>query len=177
LVGGAPLQAAAPEPLSPNASLLNEIQHRAFFFLWKEANPRNGLVKDRAGNFESDNYSVASIASVGFALASIPVAIERKWISKSEGYHRVITTLEFFMNRAAHQKGFFYHFYGMNSGKRAWKSEISSIDTALLLAGAIVAREYFKDPQITKRVNAIYDRMDFQWMMNGGVDFNYGVDA
>ena len=80
LLGEPSLEAASLRRLPSNASLLDEIQHRAFFFLWKEVNPKNGLVKDRAGNFGSDSYSVASIASVGFALASIPVAIEHKWI-------------------------------------------------------------------------------------------------
>jgi len=157
-----------------NESLLDEIQHRAFLFLWDEVNPKNGLVKDRAGNFKSDNYRVASIASSGFALASIPVAIERQWISKKSGRERVLTTLKFFVERAPQKKGFFYHFYGMNSEQRAWKSELSSIDTGLLLAGALVAREYFEDSQITRLVNILYERMDFEWMMNDGLTLTMG---
>lgn len=154
--------------------LLDEIQHRAFLFLWREANPENGLVKDRAGNFSDDNYQVASIASVGFALAAIPVAVERQWISKREARKRVLTTLKFFYSEAEHKEGFFYHFLGMNTGRRAWRSEISSIDTALFLAGALVAREYFKDQAITKYVNALYDRINFQWMLNGGQTLSMG---
>lgn len=154
--------------------LLTRVQHQAFDFFWNEANPANGLVKDRAGNFEKDKYEAASIASVGFALASLPAAVERKWIDRKKARGRALAALSFFADRAETVNGFYYHFLGMQSGKRIWKSELSSIDTAIFLAGAIVAREYFQDPKITDTVNRIYGRMDFEWMMNGGDTLSMG---
>jgi len=165
-----PLEAEEAEP----TLLLDEIQNRAFHFFWNEANPQNGLVKDRADNFGRDNYKHASIASVGFALAALPIAIERNWISRRNALERVLVTLDFFLHRIREEHGFFFHFVGLKSGKRVWRSELSSIDTALFLAGAIVAREYFKDPTISQMVDAIYDRIDFQWMMNGGPTLTMG---
>jgi len=153
---------------------LGLVQKNAFEFLWIEANPENGLVKDRARNFEEDRTTVASIASVGFALASLPVAVERRWKERGEARERALRTLRYFAEKAKHEKGFFYHFVDIRDGKRVWKSEISSIDSALLLAGAIVVREYFRDVEITRLVNAIYKRMDFHWMLNGGKTLSMG---
>ena len=155
-------------------SLLDTIQHRAFDFFWNEANTSNGLVKDRANNFKRDDYQISSIASVGFGLAALPVAVERGWVSRDKALKRATNTLRFFAREAEHKKGFFYHFLGMTSGKRVSDTEISSIDTAILLAGAVTAREYFKDPKITEYVKEIYDRIDFQWMMNKGKTFSMG---
>jgi len=166
---------AAASSLTPQTEeLLNRFQKQAFDFFWKEANPETGLVKDRAGNFSKDQYQMASIASVGFALASLPVAVERKWVTRAQARERALRTVTFFADRAENVNGFYYHYMGMTAGKRFSRSEISSIGSARLLAGAIVAREYFKDPQITRAVDKIYGRMDFEWMLNNGKTLSMG---
>lgn len=154
--------------------LLDLVQERAFQFFWKEVNTDTGLIKDRANNFGRDNCMVASIASVGFGLAALPVGVERGWVARASARERALVTLEFFAKKAEHEKGFFYHFLGIRSAQRASRCELSSIDTAILLAGAIVAREYFNDPLITEYVNQIYRRIDFPWMLNGGETFVMG---
>jgi hypothetical protein len=75
--------------------------------------------------------------------------------------------LRFYAEKAVHQRGWFYHFVDATTGERVWKSEISSIDTALLLAGVLAAREYFQDSEIARLADDIYRRVDFQWMLNG----------
>jgi len=154
--------------------LLDLVQERAFQFFWKEVNPATGLVKDRANNFGRDNCMVASIASVGFGLAALPVGVERGWVDREKARDRALVTLEFLSREAEHEKGFYCHFLGMRSAQRASRCELSSIDTAILLAGAIVAREYFDDPKITEYVNQIYRRIDFPWMLNGQETFAMG---
>jgi len=154
--------------------LLTLIQKKSFKYFWNEVNPKNGLVRDKAFNFKAGGPDVASIAAVGFALTSYPIAVEYGWISKQEAYRRTLSTLTFFSKEAEHQKGFFYHFLDMSSGKRVWQCELSSIDTAIFLAGALFAAQYFKDAEIKKLVNEIYRRVDFKWMMNGGDTLSMG---
>jgi len=155
--------------LSDNA-LLDEIQKKTFRYFWEEANPENGLIKDR-----STPDSPASIAAVGFGLTAIPIAIERGWITKTEGYNRVLTTLKTFAEGKVEGKnGFFYHFVNMKTGERVWNCELSSIDTTLLLAGVIFVGEYFKGTEIEKLADKIYREVNWQWMLAGGKKLSMG---
>ena len=122
------------------------LQRNTFKYFWQETNPRNGLIAD---NTAADNVP-ASIAGVGFALASYPVAVERSYVSRRQAIDRTLTTLRFFssapqgpMPDATGHRGFFYHFLGVASGRRAWRCELSTIDTTILIAGALTAAAYF----------------------------------
>ena len=151
-------------------AFLDFVQRATFDYFWQEANPANGLVKDR-----SRPNAVASIAAVGFGLSALTVGIDRGWITREEGRDRVHTTLTFFWNAPQSQatdatgyKGFFYHFLDMNTGRRAWTSELSTIDTALLMGGVLHMREYFTadDPveeSIRTLADAIYERVEWDW--------------
>jgi hypothetical protein len=80
----------------------------------------------------------------------------------------VRTTLRFLAEGMPHQRGWFYHFVDTATGARAWQCELSSIDTALLLAGVLTARQAFAaDRAIVRDATAIYERVDFPWMLNG----------
>lgn len=122
---------------------LDLLQRRMFEFFWRESSPL-GLIKDRANNFRQDAYTVSSIASVGFGLSAICIAQSRGWVSREEARARVVTTLETFRDTLESQQGFFYHFINMNTGQAAPGSEVSTIDTALLIYGALLAGEYFE---------------------------------
>lgn len=144
--------------------LVNDVQHRAFQFFWNESNPNTGLTKDRAGNFKKDAYDVASIASTGFALAAYPVGVERHWVTKYDALQRTRTTLDTILNRLEGTHGWYYHFVNWGTGKRVWSCELSSIDTSILLAGVIVARQYWKDSQVTRDADKVLKRVDWVWM-------------
>jgi hypothetical protein len=110
---------------------------------------------------------VASIAATGFALTSYCIADERKWISPAEARTRTRRTLDFFANRAFHKNGWFYHWLDQKTGERRWRSEASSIDTALLLGGVLSVRQCFADDaEIVRLADKIYNRVDFPWMLN-----------
>ncbi|MFI5336956.1 MAG: glucoamylase family protein, partial [Opitutales bacterium] len=158
---------AATLPATDDA-LLEEIERASFRFFQEQSNPVTGLVRDRAKADGTADTGKASIASSGFALSAWTVAAHRGWVERSVALKQVRKTLDFLMTKAPRQKGFFYHFMEMDTGARAWKSEVSDIDSALFLAGAIVAREYFQDPEITRLVNELYRDMDWQWFLNGG---------
>ncbi len=130
---------------------LDELQARTFQYFWKLANPANGLVPDRWPDGNLPNF--CSIAAVGFALTAYPIGVERGFVSREDARDRVLTTLRFFAKEAsqgpeptgrAGYKGFFYHFLNTNTGVRyAQDVELSSIDTTLLLAGALACQSYF----------------------------------
>lgn len=153
--------------------LLDDMERAAFQFFWNEASTATGLVKDRALVNGGDTRTLASIAATGFALTALCIAAERGYASSSEIKARVRSTLDFLLNSTPLAvNGFFYHFMNMNSGARATGSELSSIDTAILLCGILTARACFQDRQITSLATQIYERVDFPWMLNGGATFS-----
>jgi hypothetical protein len=172
-------------PLSPTVALqrtvegfsrqdeqfLEDLQHRSFNYFWEQADPQTGLVPDRAridGSALDENHrNVASIAATGFGLSALSIATEHGWITQSQARERARNTLRFFADRAFEKHGWFYHWLDAKTGERRWNSEVSSIDTALLLAGVLTVRTYFHDPEIRKLATKIYERVDFQWMLNG----------
>jgi hypothetical protein len=155
--------------------LLDRLETSAFRYFLETVNPANGLVADttRPG-------SPSSIAVVGFGLSCYPVAVERGWIGRSDAAARTLITLRFFRNSPQNEspsatgyKGFYYHFLDRSSGSRAWQSELSLIDSALLLAGIMTAQVYFSgtahaEEEIRRLADDLYERMDWQWAQNGG---------
>jgi len=163
---------SAQEPAASHDAFLNEVQEKAFRYFEEQHNPHNGLVRDSAPNrLGVTGNAPASIAAVGFALTVYPVAVERGWMSRASAHELTVRTLEFFLNDAPQQKGFFYHFLNFDTGERVNHSELSPIDTALFLAGALFAAEYYDDPKIRDLVQKIYERVDFPWMLNKGNTF------
>lgn len=155
--------------------MLDKFQRDALDYFVRQADPVTGLVADR-----DRPGSPASIAATGMGLAVYAVAAERGWISREEAGRRTRTTLRFLMNShqgaepdASGHRGFFYHFLDMRTGQRAWKSELSTIDTALLMAGVLVCGLYFDrdsedEAEIRKLADQLYRRVDWRWALNGG---------
>ena len=155
-----------------DAAFLEDLSRRTFRYFEEQTNRETGLVLDRArtdGSPHDEHHrNVASIAATGFGLTAWCIAAERRWVSPALARERVRATLRFFAERAVHERGWFYHWMDVATGQRVWNSEVSSIDTALLLAGVLTTRQYFRtDSEIVRLATAIYDRVDFQWMLNG----------
>jgi hypothetical protein len=150
---------ARERPLDP---FLAELEERTFRFFWDTANPQNGLVPDRY-----PTPSGSSIAAVGFGLTAYPIGVERGYISRPAARKRVLATLRFF-SRAENQHGFFYHFIDMHTGARSNYSEVSTVDTSLLIAGMLFCQSYFtsgnrQEAEIRKLAEQIYRRVDWTW--------------
>jgi hypothetical protein len=169
-------QVSTPEPSARlsarDEAFLEDMSRRTFRFFWEQANPQTGLVRDRARTdnspLDENHRDVASIAATGFGLTALAIAAERGWLTPREARERVRATLRFFATRATHEHGWFYHWMDATTGERRWKSEISSIDTALLLAGVLTVRQKFRDDrEIVRLATGIYERVDFPWMLNG----------
>jgi hypothetical protein len=145
----------------------DEATHRAVAFFWEQSHEKTGLTKDRARNDGSkDTYTVCSIAATGYALAALPIAVERKWRSKSEAQARALLTLRFVSERLDGTHGFFYHFVDWGTGKRVWECELSSIDTSLLVLGGVAAGEFFGG-ECKALADGLISAMDWRWMQNG----------
>ena len=148
--------------------LLREVERRAVRFFWEKADPGTGLINDRANNFGDDNYTVASGAATGYGLAALPIGMENGWLDRNEAAARARTTLAFLLNMP-NERGWMLHYVDKRNGERVWQSEYSSIDTALLVAGAIVCGQYFARDAATLDISvlsdALYRRIDWHWML------------
>ncbi len=155
--------------------LLDDIERRAFQFFWDQAHPGTGLIKDRTHAHDSDTYYGASIAAVGFGLTALCIGDSRGYEAANQIRTRVRTTLSTLLNIAEKHEGFFYHFLNWATGQRVWRSELSSIDTAILICGVLTARQYFSnDRPIVDMATQIYNNVNWPWMLNGGTTLSMG---
>lgn len=163
------LASAAPAQAPDREAFLQDLSHRSFLFFWEHGDPRTGLVLDRAkADGSPETRRIASIASTGFGLTALCIGAEHGWITREQALQRVLATLHFLSERLPREHGWYYHFVDLQTGERQWKSELSSIDTALLLAGVLTAREYFgENSEAGKLAESIYEAVDFPWMLNG----------
>ncbi|MBA5724728.1 Tat pathway signal protein [Bombella sp. TMW2.1880] len=173
-----PVVKAAAYPLSPKERIfINDLEHRTFNWFWETANPRNGLVPDRAPL----PHGAASIASVGFGLTAYGIGVKRGYITRQQAVERTLLTLRFLAalpqgdaaSGTAGTHGFFYHFLDPETGLRVadW-SELSSIDTVLLMGGVLFAQSYYdgsnqQEQEIRALADGLYRRVDWQWMTGG----------
>jgi hypothetical protein len=168
---GAALSAAPRQRIAKeDDAFLEDLSHRSFQFFWEQADPNTGLVRDRAlaDSGVPDKRAIASSAATGFGLTALSVAAARGWVSRAQARRRVAATLRFYAEKSPHEHGWFYHFVDTATGERRWNCELSSIDTILLLAGVLTARQYFsQDAEIDSLARNIWDRIDFHWMLNG----------
>jgi len=164
------------DPERDGDPFVNNLQRRTFRYFWQTGNPRNGLVPDR---FPTPSF--ASIAGVGFALTAYVVGAERGYISRAQARLRTLRTLRFLARLpqgpeekgVAGYKGFFYHFLHMHNGERFGTTELSTVDTALLLGGVLLAQTYFdsnsrSEREIRRLAQQLYERVDWVWAQNGG---------
>jgi hypothetical protein len=178
----APADPPALAPPAPLPALFDDIEKRTFDFFWATGNPVNGLVPDRY-----PSSSPASIAAVGFALTAYVIGAERGYVTREQARERTLATVRFFRNAPqgpqgrgrSGYKGFFYHFLDMKTGTRAWRSELSTVDTALLMGGLLHAQAYFDtdhpdEVEIGHGVNAIYWRIDWKWAQVRGALISMG---
>src|SRR3984893_17740752 len=151
-----------------------ELQQSAFRYFLDHTNAKNGLVAD---NTRED--SSCSIAATGLGLSCHPIAVVNGWLKRADAAERVLTALRFFEHSpqgpepdVTGYKGFYYHFLQMNDGHRAGQCELSTVDSAFLLAGMIAAAAFF-DAEVPARcgiretADALLRRADWQWALYG----------
>lgn len=166
-----PTPTPTPTPVSDEA-LIDYEMRGAFAFFWEQANtdpasPGYGLVRDRYPGSEG----IASIAATGFGLSALIVGVERGYITREEGYARALGTLTT-LSRMERVEGFYYHFVSLATGKRAWQSEVSSIDTAILMMGVLSVGQYFGD-EVQALAGRLYADVNWPWFLDEGQQMFY----
>ena len=161
--------------------LLDDVEHRTFDYFRDSTSTKNGLAADHWPKDDSGDY-FASIAATGFALTSYGIGVERGWMKRKEAVQRTLATLKFLTSAKQSEEpnasgfhGFFYHFLDIDSGERFGSRaniELSSLDTAELMAGVLFSMSYFdKDTPdertIRKLADQLYRDVDWKWFTNG----------
>jgi hypothetical protein len=158
------------------------LQSNTLRYFWEETSPDNGLIPDKT----SADDIPASIAGVGLALATYPVAVERAFVSRAQAVERTLATLRFLWNApqgpmpdTTGYRGFFYHFLDVSTGRRAWRCELSTIDTTVLIAGALTSAAYFDqstddEREVRSLADSLYRRVDWRWAQNGEATVSHG---
>jgi hypothetical protein len=159
---------------SADEALLDEIEQAGFRFFWEQADSKTGLVKDRSLAGGSDYRDVASIAATGFGLTALTIADQRGWENSDALKERARATLRFLTKSVPQAHGFLFHFMHMPTGDRAFDSEVSTIDTSLLLCGVLSCRAHFDDNEIRTLATEFYERVDWPWFLNGGNALSMG---
>ena len=174
----APIVLAAPPE---DEALLDRLERETFEYFLMQVNPVNGLIADKTRH----NWP-ASIAATGLALAAYPVGVERGFMTRDAAAKITLTTLRFFRDSvqgtasdATGYKGFYYHFLDMKTGRRASKCELSTVDSAFLLAGALTAAAYFdsdcrEEHQIRMLADQLFRRADWRWAQHGKATVTHG---
>jgi hypothetical protein len=157
-----------------DTDFLDSLQRAAWAYFPEATHPVTGLVADN-----SRPGSPASIAVLGFAFAGWPIAVQRGWETREAAVQAILRALRFLSASdqsgealATGYQGFYFHFLDPASGQRVWRSELSMVDTALLLAGALAAAQYFDgddgaEAELRERVQALYRRVDWKWAQDG----------
>ena len=167
--------------INNDEQMLDNLRRQTFDFFRQEMNPENGLVVDK-----TSPGSPASIAAIGMALSVYVVGVERGLLPRQEAVQRTLAVLRFFHTSpqgpeadATGYKGFYYHFLDMQTGRRVWECELSTIDTAIFIAGVLTAATYFNgtaeaERELRELADALYLRVDRQWARNGGTAICHG---
>lgn len=168
-------------PQGTDEEMLQILQAETFKYFTNETNPDTGLIADK-----TMPGSPSSIAAVGMGLSSYIAAVERRLMSRELAIKLVLVVLRTLLNGrqseeadAMGYKGFYYHFIDMATGNRAWNCELSTIDTAILMAGVLTAGNYFtedtkEEEEIRRTADELYTRIDWQWALNGGTSITHG---
>ena len=169
------------DPQGTDQNMLYNLQRETFVYFLEQVDPVTGLIADK-----TKPGCPSSIAATGMGISTYLIGIENKFLSRKDAINRILKILRFFYNshqgndpNATGYKGFYYHFLKMQTGKRAWKCELSTIDTALFIAGVISAATYFSgndkdEAEIRQLADTLYRRIDWQWALNGGVTITHG---
>jgi hypothetical protein len=156
---------AVPKTLSDqDDAFLHDLEAANFRYFWEQTNPDTGIVRDRCNVRTPDTNDLGSIAATGFGLTALCIGEKRGFVSREEAKERALKTLRFHWDKLPNHRGFYYHWANINTGERLWDSEVSSIDTAILLCGILTCKQHFEHPEISMLASDIFNRVDWSWL-------------
>lgn len=164
-----------PSPAPDDDAFLEVLSRETFRYFVEAAHPETGQVLDRRrADGGPEERRVASIAATGFGLTALCVGEVRGWARRDAVLDQARRTLRFLAESMETVHGFFYHFHDWETGDRVWNCELSSIDTTLLLCGALACRAHFEDEEIRRLATRLYERVEWPWMLAGEDTFSMG---
>ena len=156
---------AGQRPFSPeDDALLQDLESANFRYFWEQASPDTGIVKDRCNVVTQERNPLGSIAALGFGLTALCIGEKRGFVSHFEARGRALNTLRFLWKKLPNHRGFFYHWANVDTGERLWDSEVSSVDTAILLCGVLTCGQHFEHSEISELAHLIFERVDWTWL-------------
>src|SRR3984957_3045687 len=162
-------RAATPEEMpvlsADDDRFLDDLERANFQFFWDQGSPNTGMVKDRCDVRNGRQGIAASIAATGFGLTALCIGEHRGFVSTNDAVKRVVATLRFLWKKLPNHHGFFFHFGDAETGERMYDSEVSSVDTAILLCGVLTAREHFRHSGIDELAQLVFNRVDWSWLV------------
>jgi hypothetical protein len=165
----------------PTDEDLGRLQWTTVLYYLHETNPDNGLVRDK-----TDPNCPCSIAAVGMALATIPVIVQRGVVIRKFAAKIARRRLRHLLDLpqgpeadASGYRGFFYHFLDIDTGRRVWECELSTLDSAFLFAGVLTCASYFDqdtadEVEVRGLAEALYRRADWDWARDHGPTVTHG---
>ena len=159
---------------SSDQLFLDDLEDREVQYFYDEANPSTGLMPDNSSANGGGDSPDASIAATGFALTALTIGDARGWLTDSAAYQRALTTVNFLYSNGAGIDGYFYHFLYPATGQRYPNSELSSVDTAELMAGVLTVAQYWAGTPLQTDALQLYDRVQWSYMQESNSQF-YGA--
>ena len=160
----APAQATTSPFSKDDEALLEQIEEGCFKYFWTQAHPDTGVVLDRCNARNPVTNDLGSIAATGFGLTALCIGDKRGYVPRAEAQARALNTLRFLWKKLPNHRGFYFHFANINTGERLWDSEVSSVDTAILLCGILTCRQHFAHSEISNLALDIFNRVDWNWL-------------
>ena len=151
-----------------DTELLDLVQKQTFNYFWDFAEPNSGMARERsqADAYNGEGLNIVTTGGTGFGLASFPTAVERGWITNAEALQRLDKILSF-LESATTYHGAFSHWYFGNTAQTRPFSEFDNggdlVETAFLLQGLLICREYFNDEEIQSRITDIWENVEWDW--------------
>lgn len=151
--------------------LLELVQKQTFRYFWDHAHPVSGMARERFGS-----GNLVTTGGTGFGVMSVLVAIERNFISRSQGMDRISQIVEFLSEKTTRYHGAFAHWIDGNSGQTiafsAYDNGADLVETSLLMQGLLTARQYFDvnnqaESALRDAINKLWQEVEWAWFEKG----------
>ena len=155
-------------PLLTDDELLNKVQKQGFAYFWDFAHPVSGLARERSNG----NSETVTSGGSGFGIMTIPIGIQRNFITRAQGLARMQTIVSFLKNKAQKIHGAFPHWLNGTDGTvipfSTKDDGADLVETSYLIAGLLTARQYFNgldnaETALRSDINTIWNGVEWNW--------------
>lgn len=172
------VEESRPLSFTTDDEFLDFIQKTHINYMWEGAEQISGLAPERIhmdGIYPQDDADVITTGGSGFGIAGLIVGIERGFIPREEGVGRLHKISDYLAN-ADRYHGVWSHWITGPTGKTKPFSQKDNggdlVESAFLMQGLLIAREYFKDGNeneklLAEKIDRLWREMEWDWYLNG----------